>query len=97
MGFLLTKFRRILHYPSINGIGVGELPMLRLVAIAVTCLMVVAALLIVVDPAAAQTAAEQLRPVSTRGGPAPLVGVGLPLFAGVLAILMVVRGYWRKR
>jgi hypothetical protein len=70
--------------------------MLRLFAIAVTCLMVVAALLIVVDPAAAQTV-ERVRPVSTRGGPAPLVGVGLPLFAGVLAILMVVRGYWRKR
>jgi len=67
--------------------------MLRLVPAAVVCLMVLAALLIVVDPAAAQT--SPLR--STRLGPAPLLGVGLPLFAGVLAILMVVRGYWRKR
>ena len=75
--------------------------MLRLFAVAVVCLMALAALLIVVDPAAAQTAELlKVRPVPTlppRGGPAPLVGVGLPLFAGVLAVLMVVRGYWRKR
>jgi uncharacterized membrane protein len=71
--------------------------MLRLVAIAVACLTVLAALLIVIDPAAAETAEQLTIRPSTRGGPAPLVGVGLPVFAGVLAILMVVRGYWRKR
>ena len=55
---------------------------------------VVAAILVVIaDPALAQ-----LRPVpSTRPGPAPLIGVGLPLVVGgVLAAIMLVRRFRRK-
>jgi hypothetical protein len=73
--------------------------MLRLLAAVLACLMVLAALLIVVDPSLAQDLTAQqanIRPISPRAGPAPLLGVGLPLFAGVLAVLILARGYWRK-
>jgi hypothetical protein len=37
-------------------------------------------------------------PVPTRpsGGPAPLIGVGLPIAGAVVAAVLVARHYWRK-
>ena len=80
--------------------------MLRFATVAAVCLLAAAALSTLVDPTFAQGSAQQLtvispRPVPTpippRAGPAPLVGVGLPLFGGVLGVLMFIRGYWRKQ
>lgn len=63
--------------------------MRRLIMAALSCAGVAAAIgLSVVDPAFAQRI--------PRGGPAPLIGVGLPLLGGVLATLFVVRRFRRK-
>jgi len=89
--------------------GVGELPMVRLVRVAAACLLVAPMLLVVAGSTVAQdVTTQQLKivrplpgpiptPVPPRAGPAPLVGVGLPLFACVLGVLMFMRGYWRKQ
>lgn len=52
------------------------------------CLVIGAVALIVGDAAFAQD--------RVRGGPAPLLGVGLPLAGGVLVALMLARRFWRK-
>jgi len=75
--------------------------MLRLATVAGVCLLALVALLIVTDSTLAQQQLTVVRPGSTpippRAGPGPLVGVGLPVFAGVLGILMFVLGYRRKQ
>ena len=106
-GLKLTEFGRILQYSHVITIfGVGELPMLRFATAAAVCLVVPVALSTLTDPTLAQSSAQQLtiispRPVPTpippRAGPAPLLGVGLPLFGGVLGVLIFIRGYWRKQ
>jgi hypothetical protein len=64
--------------------------MRRLIVAALSCAGVAAAIgLSVVDLA---FAADRI----PRGGPAPLLGVGLPLIGGVLATVFVVRRFRRK-
>src|SRR5262245_41209566 len=86
--------------------GVGELPMLRFATVAAVCLLAPVALSMLIDPTLAQSSAQQLTvvsprpvpaPIPPRAGPMPLVGVGLPLFGGVLGVVMFIRGYWRKQ
>lgn len=64
--------------------------MRRFIMAALSCAGVAAVIgLSVVDPAFADRTIP-------RGGPAPLIGVGLPLLGGVLATLFVVRCFRRK-
>jgi len=106
-GLKLTEFGRILQYSHVITIlGVGELPMLRFATVAAVCLLAPVALSMLIDPTLAQSSAQQLTvvsprpvpaPIPPRAGPMPLVGVGLPLFGGVLGVVMFIRGYWRKQ
>jgi hypothetical protein len=57
-------------------------------AIVAVCVGILAVAVIATDPAWAQRV--------PRGGPAPLIGAGLPLLGGVLAALVLVRRFRRK-
>ena len=67
--------------------------MYRAVLACVILLAVAAMFFMVVEPAVAEPV---LTSAKIRGAPAPLIGVGLPLVMGVLAVLTFARGLWRK-
>jgi hypothetical protein len=72
--------------------------MRRVILACVILLAVAAMFFLVVEPAVAQRGGGTGGGGGggTRGAPAPLIGVGLPLMAGVLAVLAFARGFWRK-
>lgn len=62
--------------------------MRRYIMAALICAGVAAAAAVIADPAIAS--------LTPRPGPAPLLGVGLPLLGGVLGTMILIRRFRRK-